>query len=364
MGLRMSVCNGKENQKKKNEEALRCIRDELRDKVDPRTKVTFKVSAVSAERTVPVKTGFLAWSDSIMPDAEAHSPVEEGIHLTHDPNECPHPGIGALVMAFDKHLPLSLTPDFFWLLITQGLSQHVEANSEALRNKFVKHDGKKTLEIRRDDFVLGNPVNDWGGVVKDFHEQIQANTGEGVTDRMRAIFSTTTETDIIVSAATTMSAVKKYFDFKMYTLCGFPQITLEGSIHDYITLYDKIEELLSTLCLPDFAEKWGEALRSVMDRILATYKDPEEGCNAYKRFWESMCKIDGIEGSGAYDFVSGWINVFLPYTRNGMLNAFCRPYSDDENYDHRSIDVNDIPIGVVSVPVIWDYYGRGDFSCC
>ena len=48
-------------------------------------------------------------------------------------------------------------------------------NAESLRSKFVKHEGKKALTVRRDHFVLGKSVNDWGDVVAEFHEQIGDN---------------------------------------------------------------------------------------------------------------------------------------------------------------------------------------------
>ena len=50
-------------------------------------------------------------------------------------------------------------------LILQGVGTHINSkdNAEKLRSKFVYHEGKKVLEIWRDEFVLGQPVNDWAG---------------------------------------------------------------------------------------------------------------------------------------------------------------------------------------------------------
>jgi len=55
-----------------------------------------------------------------------------------------------------------------WLQILQGLANHVNANAEALRHHFVSHDGKKLIEIKRDEFVKGDPDNDWEGALLNF----------------------------------------------------------------------------------------------------------------------------------------------------------------------------------------------------
>jgi hypothetical protein len=48
-------------------------------------------------------------------------------------------------------------------LILQGFSQHLEVNSEKLRNYFVDFDGKLTLSVTRPDFKFGEQSNDWAG---------------------------------------------------------------------------------------------------------------------------------------------------------------------------------------------------------
>ena len=55
-----------------------------------------------------------------------------------------------LMGIFDAHInhfPIRLKPDDIWLLIIQAFSNHVNANSEELRNYFVNFDGQKTLNV-------------------------------------------------------------------------------------------------------------------------------------------------------------------------------------------------------------------------
>src|SRR5687767_11833147 len=83
-----------------------------------------------------------------------------------------HPFLGAVHCAFASHYPLVLSPDDIWLCIAQGFATHVELNAEALRDRFVRHQGKKALTVRRDGFRRGDPSNDWPGVFAELSDQI------------------------------------------------------------------------------------------------------------------------------------------------------------------------------------------------
>jgi hypothetical protein len=92
--------------------------------------------------------------------------------------------IGAAIQAFKKHYPLEVKPIHFWLLIMQGIAEHVNKNPEELRTKWVDHEGQVELSIVRDDFVLGEPGNDWEGCVDgqpdSFTVQIKKFLTQGV----------------------------------------------------------------------------------------------------------------------------------------------------------------------------------------
>ena len=45
--------------------------------------------------------------------------------------------------AFYEHRPMTLSPDAVWFTIAQGFATHVNLNAEALRHRFVRHEGKK-----------------------------------------------------------------------------------------------------------------------------------------------------------------------------------------------------------------------------
>src|SRR6187399_945420 len=65
------------------------------------------------------------------PSCEAMAELEGGVHPVGM-----HPFVAAVRLAYDRHLPLRLSPDQVWLVIAQGLANHIRLNSEALRQQF------------------------------------------------------------------------------------------------------------------------------------------------------------------------------------------------------------------------------------
>lgn len=81
-----------------------------------------------------------------------------------------HPMIGAIQLAFGHHLPLELSPDHIWLVLTRSFARHVSLHTEDLRHQFVSHAGRALLGVRRDDFVKGARDNDWPSVSGEFSQ--------------------------------------------------------------------------------------------------------------------------------------------------------------------------------------------------
>jgi len=69
-----------------------------------------------------------------------------------------------------------------------------------------------------------------------------------------------------------------------------------------------------------------------------------------------MVKLRATFGSGASNYISGWIQLFFPYLKgDNNLNQNLRPW--DEMY-FIGPDPANIPPIVSSAPVDWDYYGK------
>jgi hypothetical protein len=282
----------------------------------------------------------------------------------------PHGFISAVTAAFASHYPLALRPQHFWLMICQGVATHVDLNAEAVRASWVAHEGKKELVVMCNEFVMGER-NDWNSVVSGkpdcFSAQIAKHTLTGVVEALSPPFSTTTAVEDVAQKIVVMDVCKNFFSYKCLTMCGFPEITLEGNEADWQLLHDTAEKLLQR-CEPKFAAQWGQALMPLLQKLAAARRGEVDS-----QFWNSMCKRGGSSGSGAYTWFNGWVNIFFPYI-NKRWNPFCKPYSADAGYvreglvwnktygfrvpeDVRGPDCEDFGTGMSSAPVLWDYFG-------
>jgi hypothetical protein len=266
-------------------------------------------------------------------------------------NGTTHPLIEAVHTAFAEHYPLVLSPDDVWLCLAQGFAMHVEAHSEALRSRFVGHEGKLELEVRRDDFVRGSPDNDWQGCFAEWSDAIAAHIGKK-RDLVVAAFSTTGPIERAASELVLLSAMKNYFNFRLMTMCGIPAITLLGTPDDWRAIRRRAEVFAEF----DLAD-WGRVLLPVLDQFVAAAAG-----HADRAFWQSIYKWKG--GSGG-PYVTGWINVLFPYLSyleggggplvKFMRNDYALTWSHDMDAPFRGTTVGAFPRGLSHVPVIWQY---------
>ncbi|HWO18836.1 MAG TPA: DUF4419 domain-containing protein [Kofleriaceae bacterium] len=260
-----------------------------------------------------------------------------------------HPLIEAAHVAFAEHYPLVLSPDDVWLCLAQGFAMHVEANAEALRSRFVRHEGQLNLEIVRDNFVKGSPHNDWQGCFGEWSDAIAAHIGKK-RDLVVASFSTTGPIERAASELVLMSAMKRYFSFSLMTRCGIPSVTLMGTVEDWRAIRRRAEV---------FAEfdlgAWAAVLLPVLDRFVAAASG-----DADPRFWRSIYKRDDASGG---PYVTGWINVLFPYLAGGRRrepitrNEQALAWSLDREDSYQGTTLSAFPRGLSLVPFLWKYLG-------
>ena len=66
---------------------------------------------------------------------------------------------------------------------------------------------------------------------------------------MTTPFSTSSQVEKCVMGVTLMESMKCYFSYTLL-LCGFPEITLEGTPEDYQSILDRLKKLKEMV--PDF----------------------------------------------------------------------------------------------------------------
>lgn len=241
----------------------------------------------------------------------------------------------AVHLAYQNHYPLVLSPDDLWLCLAQGFSLHVLSNAEAMRDRFVPGTAagtKERIEIYRDFFVKGCSTNDWPGCFDEFSIKIGERIGEEKIRLVRSNFSTTTGVEKAASEVVLMEAMSSFFEYRVMTLCGIPEITLLGTVADWTDIMVRAQAL-AEYCPSAWIEK---LVPITLQFVQAASGNPDV------RFWEDIYKHH--QGGSGGPHISGWIDYLFPYLGKGRLNRF----------NHNGPD--EYPPGLSTAPFTWVYY--------
>jgi hypothetical protein len=277
-----------------------------------------------------------------------------------------HPFVAAVDAAFCGHRPLVLSPDMFWLLIGQGFARHVNTHAEDLRQRFVTHVGKQSIVVRRDDFFKGSPDNPWSEVFSEFSLQIRKRIGAANHSNIVATFSTTGPVEKAANEIVLMDSIKNYFKYEVLTLCGIPDVALEGTADDWRALCDRTRDLGDAYDLA----WWTDRLVPTLERIAhnaAGSDDPQ--------LWKNIYKINH-ESGGPY--INGWITDFFPYLQtsfDGIKRAVfdARQFANKDKSREKNIETRNwllsdrrghgittqrLPGSLCKAPFTWQYLDR------
>ena len=177
-------------------------------------------------------------------------------------------------------------------------------------------------------------------------------------------FSTTTESDKVVAAVLMMGAMQKYFSYFVAITCGIPSVTLLGEREDWASLVKKLDKLYQ---LGNEPARFAQLLRPVLNHFVVSFVSP--GSTKALAFWGRCAHRMG--GSGT-DYLSGWISAFCFWNEQGELLYFedttksaGSPEFEARNTDlglddvlARSVDIDQIPSGFISVPLTMDDDGK------
>lgn len=215
------------------------------------------------------------------------------------------PLIRAVSIAYSGHYPLSLSPDALWLTLAQGFATHIAQDPQRYRERFVSFADKKSLRLRRDDFVKGSPENPWSEVFADFSMQIREHIGAANHELIAPQFSTTGPIERAAFEVVLMDTLKHYFKYEMFTLCGIPSITLEGEPADWRSIRERAEAFAAF----DLSW-WTDCLLPILDEFVAA----SEG-RPHRLFWRCLYRLIPEE-SGCSERATGWIVNLFPYIKD------------------------------------------------
>jgi hypothetical protein len=171
-----------------------------------------------------------------------------------------------------------------------------------LRSRFVTHEGKIQISVRRDDFVKGSPENPWAEAIEEFTKKVREHIGSAF-DLFQPTFTTTGPVEKAAAGVVLLDAMKSYFDYDMMTECGIPAITLEGTLEDWQAVADRAEQF-GSLDL----EWWLKPLRAVLQQFVAAARGEID-----RPFWRSLYKYQDESGGPV---ITGWISTLFPYLKD------------------------------------------------
>jgi hypothetical protein len=261
-----------------------------------------------------------------------------------------HPLVGALHFAFLDHRPVVLSPDMIWLLICQGVANHINANSERLRSRLVKHTGKVEIRVGRNDLVKGSPENPWPEVFHLFSAAVRRHVGPAI-DRFLPNFTTTGPVERAACEVVLLDAMQSYFKYIVATICGIPAITLEGTSQDWQTL---AERAMSFADLD--LDWWLKPLSSILNKFSEAAKGDID-----VSFWRSLYKYHDQEASGG-PYITGSIMGFFPYLKDSATGStsvrnlgFMEVRGQPIFHPGGRLTHADLPGGLSKAPFIWEY---------
>ena len=218
-----------------------------------------------------------------------------------------------LMVAYQNHYPITVSPDMFLILFLQGYSRFMEKYAEKFRNQYVNFEGKKSLTVVRKEITPKTATKeDWRGIIDEFLGKIKESVGEEIISNLQSNFTTTNSITLTTSQLAIMSSMKQYFIYKVFMcMCGISSITLEGSLEDW----EKLKKKFEFLSKKEFGLNWWmEHLIPIIDKIIETkkyYIKKKNINNELRQFWKDMIRLkigDIYEPS----VIDGWIVKFIP----------------------------------------------------
>ena len=251
-----------------------------------------------------------------------------------------------ILEAYKNHKSITLSPDIIWILILQGFSYHIAANKDDLRSMFVSFDEKKELTVKNLDIEISSATKaDWMSIIDGFIKQIGEHTGKELTGMLEPKFSTTTNVTHTAGMVSIMSAMQHYFQYRgMIGGCGFPSITIEGTVEDWELMKSKVDYIAKYNL-----QWWTSELMPIIDEFINAKKGIIN-----KQFWLDTLKRKSEDGLYTQYYIDGWLCRFFPYDKYGEKNDF---------YVFRD-DLYQLPSQILIVPFILDLVDCNDVAEC
>ena len=250
---------------------------------------------------------------------------------------------------FDQHHPMTLSPSVMWYMIVHEVAEHIRRNSGRYAHLFTKTpDAKRTIEVRDDTLVYGQPTG-WLNSINLVRQPLEEVITSATMQLFVPAFSGMTLEEEVSLLVTLMDAASPFYGYEWRTMCGIPQVTLEGSQADWQLLVSQAERMAGAI---DGLEPYFQDLLPVLKLIAETAKTG----TVNEDFWTSMYKFDG--GSGG-PYINGWITAFFAHlnTHDGIVPREEFGWERMAKSCFSGFQVYNFPAHVTRVRLAWNYLG-------
>lgn len=260
--------------------------------------------------------------------------------------------MNTLHLAFAKHLPFSLSPEAIWYCIVHEIAIHLRQLPDRYRQFFTTSNKKKTLVVRNDRLEYrGNPAH-WVGLLELMRGVIQERIPQDTTALLLPDFTTTTPVTRIARWMLFLNIVSNYYEIEVHTLCGIPEIQIEGEAEDWQKIIEHVEQARQVFTgLAAYFDHLIPVLKEIASAAGGEEPDPD--------FWNSIYKYKQQSGSPGID---GWITSLIAH-RRGRDGQFRLRRSFDWRANAKdemqpSLDADSLPSHFAQVPFVWKYFDK------
>jgi hypothetical protein len=260
----------------------------------------------------------------------------------------------AVHLAYRYHVPLVITPDIIWYLISSAAGIHINLNENQLRDQFVT---EEKISITRNDFVI-NQSNPWNKVIDELCIKIKKRTKHDIAEKIVADFSTTNDISKTVSQIMLMDSKASYFAYELTTRCGIPEIHIDGTKQDWINLKKKADSLLEPL--PGL-KIWLQSLEEIFNNFIYAFEILTENSKnkINLEFWNQIYKQTNRSGGSV---ITGWIIALFPYLTENKKNEYIfssekKTWRDTTN-PFGGLITSSFEFKLNCVPFTWNHYNK------
>jgi hypothetical protein len=227
-------------------------------------------------------------------------------------SSCTDSFVYAVHLAYRYHVPLVITPDIIWYLISSAAGIHINLNENQLRDQFVTEEQEK-INIIRNDFVIGQS-NPWNEVIDEVCMHLKKRTKNDIADKIIADFSTTNDVSKTVSQIVLMNSMSSYFEYGLTTRCGIPEIHIDGTKQDWINLKKNAHSLIGPLTGLNI---WLKSLEEIFNNFIDAFDSRKDMIDI--DFWNQIYKHTNQSGGSV---ITGWIITLFPYLAENKKNKY------------------------------------------